>query len=276
MTIPFYKYQGAGNDFIILDNRNHPFQNIFDKNRIARLCDRRFGIGADGFMLLENADGFDFAMKYYNSDGAESTMCGNGGRCLVAFAKRINAIAGLTTKFIAIDGEHSAWIDENDLETIKLQMIDVKDVETDGHYFYLNTGSPHYVVFVNNLKDLAVYDEGRKIRYNDRFQEKGTNVNFVEIFQDHLFVRTYERGVENETYACGTGVVASSIAAFLFKKFKFSSFKIKTLGGELATSFEYANQIFTKVCLQGSGKFVFEGKIELDYIDSLNIIQSIH
>lgn len=258
MKLHFYKYQGTGNDFVILDNR----QGIFDASRIdliKQICDRRFGVGADGFMLLENTPGYDFKMVYFNADGNESTMCGNGGRCLVAFAHKMGVFEK-DTRFLAIDGEHWANIQDG---IVHLKMIDIAQVEQNETFCWLNTGSPHYVKFVKNIADYPVFEEGKSIRYNDRFKAEGTNVNFAEKIADNeIFVRTYERGVEDETYSCGTGVTAAALVASL-KGFT-SPVKIKTLGGNLSIGFK-ANKSggFEEVYLNGPAELVFEGEIEV-------------
>lgn len=258
MKLHFYKYQGTGNDFVILDNRD----GYFDASRtdiVKQVCDRRFGVGADGFMLLENTPGYDFKMVYYNADGNESTMCGNGGRCLVAFAHKMGVFEKETT-FLAIDGGHEASIKEG---IVYLKMIDVNEVEQNEQFSWLNTGSPHYVKFVNNINEFPVFEEGKAVRYNERFKAQGTNVNFLEkIGENEIFVRTYERGVEDETYSCGTGVTAAAIVAS-YNGFK-SPVKIKTLGGNLSVAFEpKANGGFENVYLNGPAVLVFEGDIEV-------------
>lgn len=259
MAIQFYKYQGTGNDFILIDDRNETFE-AQNQLLIKYLCDRKFGIGADGLMLLQNERGFDFKMVYFNSDGNESTMCGNGGRCIVAFAHHLG-IVGNTANFTAIDGEHEAEVLEEDY--IRLQMIDVNKVEKGDDYCFLDTGSPHYVEIRGQVKDINVYQEGKAIRYNDRFKEEGTNVNFLEITPERLNVRTYERGVENETLSCGTGIVASAITASMFNEKLGTSFDIKAIGGDLKVSFRRmpGNQ-FTNIWLEGRATQVYKGEIE--------------
>ena len=258
MTLHFYKYQGTGNDFVILDNRD----NSFDASRtdiIKQVCDRRFGVGADGFMLLENTPGYDFKMVYFNADGNESTMCGNGGRCLVAFAHKMGVFTE-QVRFLAIDGEHLASIQDG---IVHLKMIDVDHLEQNTEFSWLNTGSPHYVKFVMGIDTYSVFEEGKAIRYNDRFKAQGTNVNFLEkVGENEIFVRTYERGVEDETYSCGTGVTAAAIVASL-NGFH-SPIKIKTLGGNLSVSFKSkASGGFEDVYLNGPAVLVFEGDIEI-------------
>ncbi|ABG57420.1 diaminopimelate epimerase [Cytophaga hutchinsonii] len=261
MKIPFYKYQGTGNDFIIIDNRS----NIFDRERrdiVAQLCDRRFGIGADGFILLQNKEGYDFEMVYYNADGNESTMCGNGGRCIVQFAQDIG-VMNLTTHFLAVDGVHYAFIKE---KLVNLQMMNVAGIDTlADDTFFLNTGSPHYVKKVEKIEQFPVFETGKSIRYSDTFAPGGTNVNFMEMQDNWLFVRTYERGVENETYSCGTGVTAAAIAA---EKLGIAPqyVLIKTLGGELEVTFiKKSDGSYKDVFLIGPAKRVFTGEIEVDF-----------
>jgi len=259
MTIQFYKYQGTGNDFILVDNRKNLVN--LEASQIAFLCHRHFGIGADGLMLLENAEGFDFKMVYFNSDGNQSSMCGNGGRCIVAFAKYLG-IGKNKFRFLAIDGAHEAEIEG---DTVNLKMQDVKQVEIGSDFYFLNTGSPHYVKLAEKVESLDVKIEGRKIRNNDRFKEEGTNVNFVEKIDDHIFVRTYERGVEDETFSCGTGVTAAALVAAVsgFSTQK-NSCLVQTLGGNLEVSFEKVlEQNFYNIWLKGPATFVFAGTVTL-------------
>ncbi len=262
MKLNFFKYEGAGNDFILIDNRNKSFSLINDTKSIKKLCDRHFGIGADGLMVLEMKNGFDFEMLYFNADGKEGSMCGNGGRCIVAFANQLNLIKR-ETNFLAVDGPHYATISENG-NLVSLQMIDVQEIQTDGDAFVLNTGSPHYVLEVENLASKDVYLDGKSIRYNETYNVKGVNVNFVENLGDHYYVRTYERGVENETFACGTGVTAVSMA-MAKKKGLTGRIKnsIKVHGGNLNVNFNYDGNTFNNVFLEGPATFVFEGSISL-------------
>ena len=257
MELSFYKYQGTGNDFIMIDNRNE-FFNSSDNQLVARLCDRRFGIGADGLILLENDPDVDFKMVYFNSDGNTSSMCGNGGRCIVKFAFDLGVIADKTS-FIAIDGLHDAYIENN---LVHLKMINIDQIERNEEFFFMNTGSPHYVEFVNELDSFPVYAEGFKIRNNDRFKKEGTNVNFVQcISPDTIGVRTYERGVEDETWSCGTGVTASAIAAS-FKGYN-SPVNVKTKGGDLLITFSAKNNMYEDVFLCGPAERVFEGVVNI-------------
>lgn len=261
MRLHFYKYQGAGNDFILLDNRKLQLDH-HRPDLIARLCDRHFGIGGDGMMFLEEKDGYDFEMVYYNADGQPSTMCGNGGRCIVAFAKDLHLIAG-ETNFLAVDGPHYAKISDSGY-WVSLQMIDVDALSQTGNAYVLNTGSPHYVTPAIDLQNKNVYQEGRAIRYNDTYAKEGINVNFVEDLGEQYFVRTYERGVENETFACGTGVTAVALA-MAAKKGQTGTLNtpIRVLGGEMNVRFHYDGQKFSQIFLEGPAKFVFEGDIEI-------------
>ena len=258
MTMTFYKYQGTGNDFIIVDNRSMKI----DKNntkRIAELCDRRFGIGADGFILLENDENSDFKMVYYNADGNESSMCGNGGRCITAFAKFLGVIDD-ETEFLAIDGLHKAKI-KNDI--VHLQMQDVSRVEIYKDYTFLDTGSPHHVQLVSDVKAFEVKANGSKIRYGQPYNEAGSNVNFVEqISHDSFAVRTYERGVEDETLSCGTGVTAVALAMHKIGKTDSDVVNLKTPGGQLIVTFISDEKGYNDVWLVGSATQVFKGELE--------------
>lgn len=261
MIIPFYKYQGTGNDFILIDNRNKHIS--LTNEQVAFLCHRRFGIGADGLILLEIEAGVDFRMVYYNSDGNTSSMCGNGGRCITAFAKYLGLVED-KAKFIASDGLHEATVDNQGMVSLKMQ--DVKEVEAGDDFFFLNTGSPHYVKFVNDIEHFDVYNQGKNIRNSERFHEEGTNVNFIEKKEEDLFVRTYERGVEDETYSCGTGVTAAALVASLNG---ISTGKnnciIKTKGGTLEVTFEKVlEQNFYNIWLKGPATAVFSGSVQLD------------
>jgi len=257
MNIHFYKYQGAGNDFILIDHRMSTLKNI-DNSLVKQLCDRRFGIGADGLMFLLSHPSFDFEMVYYNADGNVGSMCGNGGRCIVAFAKHLGIIDN-ETHFLAVDGEHYAKISAAG-NWVDLQMINVQQISKDGNAYVLNTGSPHYVLEVNALETMDVYTAGKNIRNNDTYKAAGINVNFVEDQGDHLFVRTFERGVEDETYACGTGAtaVALAMAKHLHKSGHIET-PVNVLGGRLHIKFDYDGQAFTHIFLGGPAEKVFEG-----------------
>ncbi|MEN8185610.1 MAG: diaminopimelate epimerase [Bacteroidota bacterium] len=257
MKIDFCKYQGTGNDFIIIDNRKENFPKS-NTELVQNLCHRKFGIGADGFMLLENSEEYDFKMVYFNADGEEGTMCGNGGRCLVAFAKKLGIFDQKTT-FEAIDGIHHAKIEEN---VVSLQMLDVNELKEYKDHIFLDTGSPHHVEFHEDISKLDVFKKGKEIRYGSPYFEAGTNVNFVQQVSPNTFkVRTYERGVENETLSCGTGVTAVAIASFFLNKTANELIKLKTLGGDLEVSFDKVNDNFENVILKGPATFVFSGTI---------------
>ncbi|EHQ27602.1 diaminopimelate epimerase [Mucilaginibacter paludis] len=259
MNIQFYKYQGAGNDFILVDNRKNGV-NHHNPAWIAQICDRRFGVGGDGMMFLQDKEGYDFEMIYYNADGQPSSMCGNGGRCIVAFAKYLGIIDS-ETKFQAVDGEHYAKISAEG-DWVSLQMIDVAQINRDGEAYVLNTGSPHYVKLVEDLKHKNVYQEGHAIRNNATYRKKGININFVEPMAEGYFVRTFERGVEDETYACGTGVTAVALAmAQHNQQSGHITTPVKVLGGDLNIRFDYDGERFTNIFLEGPAKLVFEGKI---------------
>lgn len=258
INIPFLKYQGAGNDFVMVDNRAGVFPDAADVALIARLCDRRFGIGADGLILLENAPGFDFRMVYFNADGRESSMCGNGGRCIVAFAKHLGLI-GDQCRFMAIDGPHEARMTAPDWVELKMSDVATVTQTSDGDYV-LNTGSPHYVQFVAQLNALPVAEQGRKIRYSENFRAEGINVNFVEPTGTGITVATYERGVEDETLSCGTGVTAAAIASYLKNpKAGNTDVPIETKGGKLRVRFKPVGDRFEEVWLCGPAVRVFEG-----------------
>lgn len=259
MEYTFYKYQGAGNDFILIDNRDKSFATN-NVELYKQLCDRRFGIGADGLMLLENVAGYDFKMVYYNSDGRESSMCGNGGRCIVRFAEHLKIVKS-ECRFLAVDGEHYAKISDKKIE---LQMIDVKSWSSVENNFEINTGSPHYITWVNDLEQIDVYNSGRAIRYNEHYKNEGINVNFVEESANAINVRTYERGVEDETLSCGTGVTACAMA-FAIKHHLVGQQKIniQTPGGSLEVSFKKDNNGFEHVFLIGPAEKVFQGQINV-------------
>ncbi len=256
MKIQFQKYQGTGNDFILIDNRNGAFP-ANDLKLITRMCDRKFGIGSDGLILIQNHTVQDFNMVFFNPDGSKS-LCGNGSRCAVSFANHLG-LAGQKTRFLTTDGEHDAFFDETGM--IHFSLHDVKEVKQFGDDLFIDTGSPHYIRFVKDLKNLDVITEGRKIRYDPKFAPGGTNVNFVELQENFIAVRTYERGVENETLSCGTGVTACALAATK-KGFK-SPVRISTSGGNLEVSFEQTSpDEFRNIYLAGPVKKVFEGEYE--------------
>lgn len=261
MQVNFHKYQGTGNDFIMIDNRH----DVFPKNNtnlVESLCDRRFGIGADGLILLENDNETDFRMVYYNSDGNQSSMCGNGGRCLVAFAKSLGIIENNTT-FIATDGLHHATISENGI--VSLQMKDVDEVRIEDGYVFLDTGSPHHVQLVEDLEDFDVKAKGAAIRYSELYGKSGSNVNFVKNQKsaDTFSLRTYERGVEDETLSCGTGATAVAIAMRALGKTDADKVNLNVEGGKLEVSFTPTEGKYVEVFLKGPATFVFEGNISI-------------
>ncbi len=259
MEYTFYKYQGTGNDFVMIDNRD----DIFPKNDtklVSQLCDRRFGIGADGLILLENAGSTDFRMVYYNSDGNTSTMCGNGGRCIVAFANALGIIDN-ETEFEAVDGRHHATISDDGI--VSLHMKDVNTVSIYENYLFLDTGSPHHVELVDDLQQLDVKQIGANIRYSGLYGDAGANVNFVnQSGPDKFSVRTYERGVEDETFSCGTGVTAVAIAMKVLGKTTSDTISLQTPGGSLSVSFTQDGKQFKDVYLTGPARFVFKGEAE--------------
>ena len=259
MKITFYKYQGTGNDFIMIDDRSGSFP--VSQELIASLCHRRFGIGSDGLILLQNAEGYDFRMVYFNADGGEGSMCGNGGRCVVRFAHDLGLFS-TDTSFIAVDGPHEG---NASAEIIRLKMSPVNKVEQHSEYDFMNTGSPHYVTYVDDIKEVDVVGIGKDIRYGSVFGPVGgTNVNFIEILEDnHLSVRTYERGVEDETYSCGTGVTACALSAYMHEGWN-SPITVETLGGTLEVAYnETASGKFDDIFLIGPAVRVFEGEVEV-------------
>ncbi|MDO1511280.1 diaminopimelate epimerase [Maribacter confluentis] len=257
MKNTFYKYQGTGNDFVMIDNRNGDFFHT-DNTLVAHLCDRRFGIGADGLILLENDDDTDFRMVYFNADGNESTMCGNGGRCIVAFAHFLGIVDD-EMEFMAIDGPHKALIQGG---MVSLKMQDVSEIKEKSNALFMNTGSPHHVQMVEGLKQYDVKKEGARLRYGV-YGEKGSNINFVEANTTNGFnIRTYERGVEDETLSCGTGVTAVALAMHHLGKTSTNQIAINALGGNLYVDFKYNNGSYTDIYLKGAAKQVFKGEME--------------
>jgi diaminopimelate epimerase len=260
MLIEFYKYQGCGNDFVILDNRDGLYQSL-SSDQVKEICNRRFGIGADGLMMMCSHESLDFDMLYFNADGLPGSLCGNGGRCMVKFARQMG-IRRETYRFAAADGEHEAVIDDN--EWVNLKMKAVTGIKSSGSHYILNTGSPHYVQPVNDVMGTDVYHKGRQIRYSKEFEEQGINVNFVELIDDKtIYVRTYERGVEDETLSCGTGVTAAALVSAHNDR-GFNAVNIKTPGGKLRVEFDRVDEDhFDNIWLCGPADFVFSGKMEL-------------
>jgi diaminopimelate epimerase len=262
MKLQFAKYHGTGNDFIVLDNRENEIN--LNKDQIAFLCHRKFGIGADGLLILGDSENFDFSMRYFNSDGGEGTMCGNGGRCITAFAQSLGIIEN-EAKFSAIDGEHFAriGIDKENSAFVSLKMSDVSELKRHNADFVINTGSPHLIRFVPQIEGVDVYREGKALRWDNSFKPSGINVNFVEFKPDHLVVRSFERGVEDITLSCGTGVTASAIAASTVAGKPENQYNIITDGGKLSVKFTKMDNHFTNIWLEGPAIKVFEGIIEL-------------
>jgi len=257
MTETFYKYHGTGNDFVMIDNRKGNFIKN-DAKSIAFLCDRHIGIGADGLILLETHDEFDFRMVYFNADGNESSMCGNGGRCITAFAKFLNIIDNKAT-FEAIDGKHKAIIEG---DNIKLLMQNVNRVNKHPSHVFLNTGSPHHVQLETDLAELDIKKVGSKIRYGSPYNEAGSNVNFVSKLSDDTFtVRTYERGVEDETLSCGTGVTAVALAMHYIGETEKNHIHLETPGGHLQVSFLKKGDGYEDIWLIGPAVQVFKGTL---------------
>ena len=256
MIIEFYKYHGTGNDFVLIDNRSL----FFDKNNIeliSKICSRHTGVGADGLILLENDNHYDFKMIYFNSDGKQTSMCGNGGRCVISFAKKLNIIDDNVT-FLAIDGLHEGIIKD---DIIKIKMIKVSNIDEAHNGCLLDTGSPHFVKFCTSVNNINVFEYGRELRNNKEISEDGVNINFTEIIDNSsIKVRTYERGVENETLSCGTGVIASALSAHSKGLVDSNRIKISTLGGELFVSFDFKN-VYDNIWLEGPAIEVFKGQI---------------
>lgn len=262
MIVEFFKYQGTGNDFVILDNREGRWDKLSEKT-VNHLCDRRFGIGADGLMLLNTQAPYDFGMKYYNSDGRESSMCGNGGRCLVAFAHKMGIVQEEYT-FEAIDGLHRAQVLEGG--EVRLEMMLPQHMRCiDSETWWIDTGSPHFVQFrTDDWNSWDVYGLGKKVRYSEEFAPNGTNVNFAQALDDYsLVVRTYERGVENETLSCGTGVTAAAYLYLHKQDQETGLVKVRTRGGRLRIGVTGKGTKEEKVYLQGPATFVYKGEIEI-------------
>lgn len=257
MNIKFQKYQGAGNDFVIIDNRSRNYD--LDTPTIRRLCDRKFGIGADGLMLLENCPDYDFRMRYFNADGREAGLCGNGSRCIVAYASNLG-ISGLSARFMAADGEHEGQVTTSG---IRVRMQDVTSVCTGPDYLFLNTGSPHCVRTVADAFRTDICREGQKIRYAKEFAPEGTNVDFITPTDEYIKIATYEKGVENETLACGTGCVAAALTVAINRHDTQNRYTLLAKGGTLSVSFrKTSGNHFTDIWLEGPAEKVFEGNME--------------
>ncbi|HRS53956.1 MAG TPA: diaminopimelate epimerase [Bacteroidales bacterium] len=262
MKVSFHKYHGTGNDFIIINCINNKF--IEDEIIIKQMCDRHLGIGADGLILLHKSAQFDFEMKYFNSDGKLSSFCGNGGRCAVAFANK-EKIASENVTFKACDGIHKAYVIKKGKNAyVQLELNKVNGILQNNDMYIINTGSPHAIIFVEKLNNLNVVKLGKSIRNSKQFKKEGINVNFAEIINKDLFLRTYERGVENETLSCGTGVTASALCAAKVYGLK-TPVRVITKGGVLYVNFNYSpsNEIFTDIILEGPATFVFQGVYDI-------------
>lgn len=262
MEIPFVKYQGTGNDFVIIDQRISKYISIADKALVEKICDRHFGVGADGLMLIESSEISSFKMVYFNADGQQSTMCGNGGRCIGHYAMSLG-IFEKEVEFEAIDGLHKLKIEDKNLDKVSLQMIDVMSPkQLENNVFELNTGSPHFIKFVDEIP-IHIKNEGATIRYNETYKDEGINVNFVKISSDQVIqVATYERGVEDETLSCGTGVTAAAICVSKYAGFN-SPIKIMTKGGQLSVSFQKNMNGYHEIWLTGPATHVFSGFYKL-------------
>ena len=260
MTIPFYKYQGAGNDFVMIDNRTTKWIDPTDHTTIHWLCDRKFGIGGDGLILLQNHPTHDLEMVYFNSDGTEGSMCGNGGRCFVAFAHALGLIKD-QCQFMAVDGPHEAVINEAG-DWVELKMIDVGEVNCHPDHYVMNTGSPHYVTFVPKVKEVKVFQEGQAIRYSDTYAKEGINVNFVEATPEGIDIATYERGVEDETLACGTGITAASLA-YDYKYNPSEHVHVSAEGGKLSVKLKRVEMGWANVWLLGPAEEAFTGRVKV-------------
>lgn len=260
MNLHFFKYQGTGNDFLLVDNRKNDI--ILSTAQIQHLCDRRFGIGADGLMLLNEKTGYDFEMRYFNADGKEGSMCGNGGRCMIKFAYQLG-IHREMYRFLAVDGTHEAEIDIDGI--VSLKMKDVRTIKKFHNDFIVDTGSPHYIKMVNHVMDLDVFKKGYEIRHSKEFEEDGINVNFVEQTEepDKIIVRTFERGVEDETLSCGTGVTAAALVCY-HNENGFNEVEVKTPGGTLTVEFDRADEDrFENIWLCGPAEKTFEGTVDI-------------
>lgn len=259
-TIDFVKFQGAGNDFVMINLMTDNL--LLTEQQVETLCNRRFGIGADGLITISRSEVAQFKMTYYNCDGRPASFCGNGGRCTAAFAFSLG-IVGKTMTFEGFDGLHHAEIKEvdDDKYIVELSMRDVNQFNLRNHDLIVDTGSPHFVTQVDDAQSVDIVTEGRRIRYDKSISENGVNVDFVEKRDSKLFVRTYERGVEDETLACGTGVTASALAASLW--FGWNDVNIETLGGNLNVKFDKSGNSFTNVRLTGPAVASFRGSVKI-------------
>ena len=260
MTVAFSKYQGTGNDFIMLDNTAGAYD-ILSISHIQRLCARKFGIGADGLILIQKHPDYNFEMRYYNADGSQS-FCGNGARCAVAYAATLGLLPSAQANFLAIDGPHEAWLCENE---VKLKMSDVAPIVKSANAFEVQTGSPHFVLLDDNHSHDHVVATGKSIRYSAAYSKDGINVNLLEVLQNKIRVATYERGVEDETLSCGTGVTAAALVYAQLKQLGEGKVQIETKGGELMVEWTVKpDHSFTAVYLTGPAGHVFNGIYEFE------------
>ncbi|MDD2636849.1 MAG: diaminopimelate epimerase [Bacteroidales bacterium] len=257
MILSFEKYHGTGNDFIIIDSNKLSTQ--LTSEQIAFLCHRRFGVGADGLMIIKKSKNYDFEMQYYNSDGFEGSMCGNGGRCISAYASK-HGFAKKRMVFSAIDGIHTAEVED---DSVLLGMNDISNITKFKDGYFLNSGSPHFVSFIDNIMSFDVCAEGVKIANQERFAPERTNVNFVEFHNNNSKIATFERGVEDETLSCGTGTVATAITLHFSKKTSATTIDLFAKGGKLSVSFDENDGIYQNIKLIGPAKFVFKGEVHL-------------
>lgn len=258
MQLKFSKYHGTGNDFIMVYNHNESF--TFSQSSVKKMCDRRYGVGADGLIIIEKTLEADFKMIYYNADGFEGSMCGNGARCAVSFAKDIELIQN-QCKFLAYDGMHKGLILENGL--VSIEMSDVSLIEVQNNIWKIDTGSPHLICFSETVSEIDVKHEGASIRNSSNYIEDGININFVQFTKNEIFVRTYERGVEDETLSCGTGAIASAIAAFESGLSNSDRVKVNVLGGQLEVLFSKVGSKYSNIHLIGPTKFIFKGEVDV-------------
>ena len=258
MQLKFSKYHGTGNDFIMVYNHNDSY--CFSQSDVKKMCDRRFGVGADGLIIINKTFDADFKMIYYNSDGFEGSMCGNGARCAVSFAKELELIQN-QCEFLAYDGMHKGLILENGF--VSIEMVDVSTIDLTNNIWKIDTGSPHLICFSDNVLEIDVRKEGASIRNSSDYIENGINVNFVEESNKELYTRTYERGVEDETLSCGTGAIASAIAAYESGLLNSDSIKVNVLGGQLEVSFSKVGSKYSNIHLIGPTKFVFNGEVDI-------------
>jgi diaminopimelate epimerase len=263
MQVEFWKYHGTGNDFIMVDERGRQYG--LSPEQIQSLCNRRTGVGADGMILLRESSEADFRMVYFNADGYEGSMCGNGGRCTTFFFDYLSGPVD-SCKFITSDGIHEARIErlsDEDLALVTISLNDVSSVRKVLNGYFLDTGSPHYVEPVQKIELLDVVRKGRKLRHSRKFAPDGANINYLEVQHGRIYLRTYERGVEDETLSCGTGVTAAAIVYHELNGFHSDPVKIHTRGGNLEVQMDQSGNTYTNIWLKGPAKKVFKGYVSL-------------